>query len=41
MDARAAAETPADGPEWRAGNSQASNASSTSPPARMKNLRRQ
>ena len=41
MDSRAAAETPADGPEWRAGNSQASNASSTSPPARMKNLRRQ
>jgi len=41
MDARAAADTLADGPEGRPGNSQASNASSTSPPARMKNLRRQ
>ena len=41
MDARAAAETPADGPGWRPGSSQASSASSTRPPARMKNLRRQ
>jgi hypothetical protein len=41
MDARAAAGTPADGPEWRPGNSQASNASNARPPARMKNLRRQ
>jgi hypothetical protein len=41
MDARAAADTLADGPEGRPGNSHASNASSTRPPARMKNLRRQ
>jgi hypothetical protein len=41
MDARAAAETSADGPRWRPGSSQASSASSARPPARMKNLRRQ
>ena len=41
MDARAAADAPADLPEGRLGNSQASNASSARPPARMKNLRRQ
>jgi hypothetical protein len=41
MDVRSAADTPADGPEWRPGSSQASNASSARLPARMKNLRRQ
>ena len=41
MDARAPAETPADGRGWRPGSSQASSASSARPPARMKNLRRQ